>query len=993
MRALIFPRPEALEARIAPAIAHPFPVTALDGDNGFRLSGADVRDYAGFAVAGAGDVNGDGFDDLIVGAPFGDNGGGLFDNGGTAYVVFGKATGLPANLALSALDGTNGFRITSQAAGDLFGRSVAGAGDLNGDGFDDIVVGAPSALSGTQNGGVAYVIFGKSTPFGASIAVSSLDGMNGFRVSSSVDENNLGTSVARGGDVNGDGIDDLLVGSPRAKGGGSYGGSVFVVFGKTAAFSENLAVSALNGTNGFRIDGEASGDEAGSALSMAGDVNGDGIDDILIGAYSTETGGKSAGSVYVVYGKDTATAGGFASPVSLAALNGGDGFELTGSGDYSNVGWSVGGGGDVDGDGFDDIVIGTRDGEVAHVVFGKAGNFSASTSLSSLGAAERFEITGLAGASDGLGSAVAIAGDIDDDGVDDILIGAPFGNHPGTDSGAAYVIYGDEERPSGNFPVASLNGINGFRVNGVAEFDTAGRSVAAAGDVNGDGIADLILGAPEADSTANGDDEGGAFVIFGGAGGGGGPEVELLKKGKVARFVDVDGDVVLVKTNKGPFVVGDFLLAASGVGAQLQLIGIAGDTAFTGAKITISAKPGPLGGDGAVNVGAINAAGVDIGKVKVPGDLGRIEAGDPATPKAALKGLNIRSLGALGFATQNPLDQSLDSEIQGKTGAVTIKGDVVGAIFEVRGGGIKSVKIAGDIVGGAGQFSGMVFADGIIKKAKIAGSLIGGDGLESGVLEAFGGFGTVTIVGSLVGGSGFQSGTLVTLGPVKGIKVGGDLMGGSGEGSGSIVAVGAGDTAGIRKIGIAGSVIAGSHPLTGILGTSTLGKIKIGQDLRGTAAASAKILAEGLDIPADAKAALAIKGLTVGGKVEFAEVLAGYNTDGQPSNPDVQIGKVKVGTTWMASSLIAGIDRDAGGFGDGDDIVIGTGGQAGIVSRIASVLIKGAATGTTATGDHFAITAQELGKVSIAKRKAALTLGADNLLLDAANGDFRAREV
>jgi hypothetical protein len=124
-------------------------------------------------------VNGDGFDDLIVGASYADPNG---DSSGSSYVVFGKASGFSATMDLSSLDGSNGFRLDGVAAHDLSGRSVSNAGDVNGDGFDDVIVGAWHADPNGDLSGSSYVVFGKASGFSATMDLSSLDGSNGFRL-------------------------------------------------------------------------------------------------------------------------------------------------------------------------------------------------------------------------------------------------------------------------------------------------------------------------------------------------------------------------------------------------------------------------------------------------------------------------------------------------------------------------------------------------------------------------------------------------------------------------------------------------------------------------------------------------------------------------------------------------------------------------------------------------------------------------------------------
>ena len=304
-----------------------FDLATLNGANGFKLSGVAADDISGFSVASAGDVNGDGFADLIVSAYRADPHG---NYSGASYVVFGRAKGFAANLDLSTLNGANGFKLSGAAAGDGSGRSVASAGDVNGDGLADLIVGAHLADPHGSASGASYVVFGKAAGFGANLDLSTINGANGFKLSGVAASDLSGRSVASAGDVNGDGFADLIVGALRA---GSDSGASYVVFGKAEGFGANLELSTLNGVNGFKLSGVAAYDRSGNSVASAGDVNGDGFADLIVGAYRADPHGNSSGASYVVFGK----AAGFAANLNLSTLNGANGFKLSGvaAGDVS----------------------------------------------------------------------------------------------------------------------------------------------------------------------------------------------------------------------------------------------------------------------------------------------------------------------------------------------------------------------------------------------------------------------------------------------------------------------------------------------------------------------------------------------------------------------------------------------------------------------------------------------------------------------------------
>ena len=218
----------------------------------------------------------------------------------------------PNPLDLGSLTGTNGFRLDGTAAGDNSGRAVSSAGDVNGDGFEDLLIGARGASPNGGGSGSTYVVFGRSGGFTSSVDLSALDGTDGFRLDGAVADDRSGHAVSGAGDVNGDGFGDLIVGAYLADpNGDTSAGSSYVVFGHSGAFASVIDLSGLDGTTGFRLDGEMPGDQFGFSVSDAGDVNGDGLGDVIIGARLADVNASGSGSSYVLFGRSNGfTSGG-----------------------------------------------------------------------------------------------------------------------------------------------------------------------------------------------------------------------------------------------------------------------------------------------------------------------------------------------------------------------------------------------------------------------------------------------------------------------------------------------------------------------------------------------------------------------------------------------------------------------------------------------------------------------------------------------------------
>ena len=395
-------------------------LTTLAPSQGFIIRGDAGGDAAGYSVSSAGDINGDGFDDLIVGAPNGDDGG---NAAGEAYVVFGSASGFGtvdatgrSVIDLTFLAPSQGFIIQGDTpydrggvrglVGDRAGRSVSSAGDINGDGFDDLIVGAPNGDDGGAVAGEAYVVFGSASGFGtvnfsgrSVIDRTILTPAQGFIIQGDAAQNSAGWSVSAAGDINGDGFGDLIVGANGGNDGGLRAGEAYVVFGSAGGFGTSVTtggfnrqvidLTSLTAAQGFIIQGDTAVDTAGFSVSSAGDVNGDGFDDLIVGAIGGDDGGSYAGEAYVVFGG----AGGFGTAVGgrqvidLTSLTASQGFIIQGDTERDYAGRSVASAGDINGDGFDDLIVGAPLGDggytgEAYVVFGSA--FGASTAPQTL---------------------------------------------------------------------------------------------------------------------------------------------------------------------------------------------------------------------------------------------------------------------------------------------------------------------------------------------------------------------------------------------------------------------------------------------------------------------------------------------------------------------------------------------------------------------------------------------------------------------------------
>ncbi|HKB15015.1 MAG TPA: integrin alpha, partial [Planctomycetota bacterium] len=389
---------------------------------GMVFLGSATNDRVGFAVAGTGDVNGDGYDDVLVGAPLADAPG--LPDGGKVYLLYGSPS-LPPFLTEATL-GANGVVLLPEEAFGAAGFAVAGAGDVNGDGFADMLVGAPTVYAGGQFAGRAYLLAGglalpSTMPLGSAMA----------RIFGPPENGLCGRAVAGVGDIDGDGYGEILVGAPYYDplsrtdagsaylflGGPSLTGSILLPGGVATAFV---------GANDL--------DRAGQALAGAGDVNGDGTLDLLIGApYWDDPAGADEGRAYLILGEVPMPA-----YVDLA-YPGRSAVVLQGTEPAGILGFALSGCGDVDGDGYDDVVIGAPGFDHGQAEEGRACVYFGSPSAPFLRRSWCFE--GNQGAAS-LGFPVASAGDVNADGLADVIVGANQYDNGERNEGRAWVFLG-----------------------------------------------------------------------------------------------------------------------------------------------------------------------------------------------------------------------------------------------------------------------------------------------------------------------------------------------------------------------------------------------------------------------------------------------------------------------------------------------------------------------------------------------------------------------
>lgn len=426
-----------------------------DADASFLGEGDD----AGFDVANAGDLDGDGLDDILIGAPFNSQ---TAEDAGKLHVFFGRAAGWSLDTPLDQADASF---LGIVEDGNL-GMDVEIVGDVDGDGLDDFLACASGAAN---HRGIVYLVLGRT---GGWAADADIDTADGWFVGE--DSSGMPSALTGLGDVDGDGIDDFLIGAVNSGEAAPSAGQVYLFLGRESVWAPASSLADADAS----FLGEFEDDHA-SALDGRGDVNGDGLNDILIGAVGSDAAESEAGQSYLVFGR----AAGWSMDTSLAAAD--TSFLGQADGDTSGQAGCLA---DADGDGFADILIGAKghengDGDEgrAYLVAGEASGWQMDQSLDTADARVDAEAPG-----DWFGWPISCVGDVNGDGFEDALISAIMNGENGPESGQSYLFLGSSSVLDGPLePAASFLGSE--------EGDRAGVALTGGGDVDGDGFADILI--------------------------------------------------------------------------------------------------------------------------------------------------------------------------------------------------------------------------------------------------------------------------------------------------------------------------------------------------------------------------------------------------------------------------------------------------------------------------------------------------------------------
>ena len=515
-------KPDSANALPRPAY-NPTDISSTPG-RGFRLidetgSGPIER---GKSVGRLGDVNGDGIVDFLIGVAEVDSNG-LRDNG-VAYVVFGNLDGYPSTVNLGNLNGSDGFRIYGRESEGRLGINGSFIGDINHDGIDDFAVGVRRASNNGRESGSVYFIYGQK---------NNSDGTSGFDLSSTgvlnLDSITSTSDRSKGfrvdgpqvrfkahpayflGDVNGDGIDDALVMVPISYLGGDNEPTSYILLGRNVGtsnvrdFPATIDLGNISGMGIIPVKRGAANDGSSFAATSIGDLNSDGYDDFVVGAYSNSKNGFSSGAAYVVLGDNTVGTPS-RNEIRPAEFNGDNGFVIYGANAWDYFGMSVAGISDFNGDDIPDIIVaakyannnGRHKSGSVYIIFGeKHDSYQTSYEVSQLNQLGANNLKGVridgAQARDDFGYVIWSAGDFDGDGYGDVLASTD-----NTDK--IYLIFGGNDL-QGIIDLAGASNGRWIKFDGVGtDYHWSMRKISSAGDLNDDGLTDIVLGSSENDN-------------------------------------------------------------------------------------------------------------------------------------------------------------------------------------------------------------------------------------------------------------------------------------------------------------------------------------------------------------------------------------------------------------------------------------------------------------------------------------------------------------
>lgn len=437
-------------------------IESLTSSQGITIKGTPQNGILGNSISVAGDFNGDGIDDFLIADCY------YLGETGVVYVLFGRSEGLENMTPTDGLTASQGFLIKGPNGATRFGAAICNLGDVNGDGIDDIMIVASIP-------GQIYVVYGRKGGAQDIFVSSGFTSDQGFLLHSSDVNIDAVPNIKGTGDVNGDGIKDILIGIPKYS---SNTGIVYVIYGSKNPPSLIEINKSLDPSQGFWIQGPGSSSSFGTRLSPAGDINGDKIDDFIISATGT-------GSVYFLYGKSSRQIGWTLG----SSLSSNDGYVISGASPGSSFGAPISLGGDINGDGFIDMVVGASNtnGGTAYIISGSQNSFSgvSLTTSGRVSAVTASQSTMKCVSSFGIG-------DMNGDDLTDLA----FRCTPTASGSAAttvYVVFGSvvgvstQTLPDGLTSGSSI----GFEVSS-QEVNNA-LSIQGSGDFNNDFLEDLLL--------------------------------------------------------------------------------------------------------------------------------------------------------------------------------------------------------------------------------------------------------------------------------------------------------------------------------------------------------------------------------------------------------------------------------------------------------------------------------------------------------------------